>query len=136
MRGQPRGLTLLGRVVCSDATAELSVRRRIVAPLQMAIYCRLGGERSSSVWWAVVAGGGGLPDLSAQLGGRRRGRVGDLPGICAQLDHLAGARESLGVDAIWLSPFYASPMVDFGYDVSDHCAVDPTFGTLADFDGC
>ena len=60
--------------------------------------------------------------------------VGDLPGICAQLDHLAGAPESLGVDAIWLSPFYASPMVDFGYDVSDHCAVDPTFGTLADFD--
>ncbi len=35
---------------------------------------------------------------------------------------------------IWLSPFCASPMVDFGYDVSDHCAVDPTFGTLADFD--
>jgi alpha-glucosidase len=60
--------------------------------------------------------------------------IGDLPGICAQLDHLGGARESLGVDAIWLSPFYASPMVDFGYDVSDHCAVDPTFGTLADFD--
>ena len=60
--------------------------------------------------------------------------IGDLPGICARLDHLAGARESLGVDAIWLSPFYVSPMVDFGYDVSDHCAVDPTFGTLADFD--
>ena len=60
--------------------------------------------------------------------------VGDLPGICGQLDHLAGAPESLGVDAIWLSPFYASPMVDFGYDVSDHRAVDPTFGTLADFD--
>ncbi len=60
--------------------------------------------------------------------------VGDLPGMCGRLDHLGGARESLGVDAIWLSPFYASPMVDFGYDVSDHCAVDPTFGTLADFD--
>jgi alpha-glucosidase len=54
-----------------------------------------------------------------------------LPDICAQLDHLAGAPGSLGVDAIWLSPFYVSLMVDFGYDVSDHCAVDRRFGTLA-----
>jgi alpha-glucosidase len=60
--------------------------------------------------------------------------IGDLSGIRARLDHLRGAPESLGVDAIWLSPFYSSPMVDFGYDVSDHCAVDPAFGTLEDFD--
>ncbi|MBV9578883.1 MAG: hypothetical protein JO057_09860, partial [Chloroflexi bacterium] len=59
---------------------------------------------------------------------------GDLAGITSRLDHLAGAPDSLGVDAIWLSPFYRSPMVDFGYDVADHCAVDPRFGTLADFD--
>ncbi len=56
--------------------------------------------------------------------------VGDLPGITAHLDHVA----SLGVDAIWLSPFFTSPMLDFGYDVSDYCDVDPIFGTLADFD--
>jgi alpha-glucosidase len=56
--------------------------------------------------------------------------VGDLPGITAKLDYVA----SLGVDAIWLSPFFVSPMRDFGYDVADHCAVDPVFGTLADFD--
>ncbi len=56
--------------------------------------------------------------------------VGDLQGIRAHLDHLAW----LGVDAIWLSPFYRSPMADFGYDVSDYCDVDPLFGTLADFD--
>src|ERR1700744_4133700 len=56
--------------------------------------------------------------------------VGDLNGITAKLDHVA----SLGVDGIWLSPFFRSPMKDFGYDVSDYCDVDPTFGTLADFD--
>lgn len=56
--------------------------------------------------------------------------VGDLPGITARLDHVA----SLGVDAIWLSPFFTSPMADFGYDVADYREVDPVFGTLADFD--
>ena len=56
--------------------------------------------------------------------------IGDLPGITAHLAHVA----SLGVDAIWLSPFFTSPMKDFGYDVADYCDVDPIFGTLADFD--
>ena len=56
--------------------------------------------------------------------------VGDLPGITARLDHVS----ALGVDAIWISPFFKSPMKDFGYDVSDYRDVDPLFGTLADFD--
>ena len=56
--------------------------------------------------------------------------VGDLRGIAARLDHLS----ELGVAAIWLSPIYTSPMADFGYDVADYRDVDPTFGTLADFD--
>lgn len=56
--------------------------------------------------------------------------IGDLPGIVSRLEYLV----ELGVDALWLSPFYPSPMADFGYDVSDHCDVDPTFGTLDDFD--
>ena len=56
--------------------------------------------------------------------------VGDLPGIVRRLDHLAW----LGVDAVWVSPFYPSPMADFGYDVSDHTAVHPMFGTLRDFE--
>ncbi len=56
--------------------------------------------------------------------------VGDLPGIIDRLDYIAG----LGVDGIWISPFFKSPMADFGYDVSDFRAVDPMFGTLADFD--
>ena len=56
--------------------------------------------------------------------------IGDLRGIARQLDYLV----NLGVDAIWISPIYPSPMVDFGYDVADYCNVDPRFGTLADFD--
>jgi len=56
--------------------------------------------------------------------------VGDLDGIVQRLDYLV----DLGIDTIWLSPIYRSPMVDFGYDVTDHCDVDPLFGTLDDFD--
>jgi alpha-glucosidase len=56
--------------------------------------------------------------------------IGDLPGIRQRLDYLA----ALGVDAIWISPFYPSPMADFGYDIVDYCDVDPRFGTLDDFD--
>src|SRR4030081_2428039 len=56
--------------------------------------------------------------------------IGDLKGIERRLDYLAG----LGVGAIWISPIYSSPMVDFGYDITDYCDVDPRFGTLADFD--
>lgn len=61
--------------------------------------------------------------------------IGDLPGIIARLDYLNdGTEDSLGIDAIWVSPFYPSPQADFGYDVSDYCGVDPQFGTLEDFD--
>jgi alpha-glucosidase len=54
--------------------------------------------------------------------------IGDLPGIAARLDYLRW----LGVDAVWTSPFFRSPMADFGYDISDYCDVDPVFGTLED----
>src|ERR1035441_9203913 len=56
--------------------------------------------------------------------------IGDLNGITRRLDY----RRSLGVDAIWLSPIYPSPQVDFGYDISDYENIDPQYGTLADFD--
>src|SRR5262245_36175947 len=56
--------------------------------------------------------------------------VGDLRGIAERLPYLA----DLGVDAIWLSPVFTSPMADFGYDINDYCGIDPLFGTMADFD--
>ncbi len=56
--------------------------------------------------------------------------VGDLDGITSRLDHLA----DLGVDAVWLTPFYTSPQADHGYDVADYCDVDPLFGDLTAFD--
>ncbi|MBB1061718.1 alpha-glucosidase family protein [Marilutibacter spongiae] len=56
--------------------------------------------------------------------------VGDLPGIVEKIDYIA----RLGVDAIWISPFFKSPMADFGYDIADYRDVDPLFGTLEDFD--
>jgi len=56
--------------------------------------------------------------------------IGDLPGIVARLDYLRW----LGVDAIWISPIYPSPMKDFGYDVADYCAIHPMFGSMQEFD--
>ena len=56
--------------------------------------------------------------------------IGDLPGITSRLDYIA----KLGVDAIWISPFFKSPQKDFGYDVSDYCDINPEYGTLHDFD--
>lgn len=61
--------------------------------------------------------------------------IGDLAGIIEKLDYLNdGTPGSLGIDAIWFSPFFKSPEYDFGYDVADYCNIDPRFGTLADFD--
>src|SRR5580693_4415605 len=56
--------------------------------------------------------------------------VGDLNGITQRLDYL----QTLGVDAIWIAPMYPSPQVDFGYDIANYTAIDPQYGTLADFD--
>jgi glycosidase len=56
--------------------------------------------------------------------------IGDLNGIASRLEHLV----ELGIDAVWLSPIFTSPMADFGYDVADYCGIDPIFGTLEDFD--
>lgn len=81
----------------------------------------------SALWWRSAVVYQVYPRSFADSDGDG---VGDLAGISSRLDYVAG----LGVDAVWLSPIYRSPMVDFGYDVSDHTAVDPVFGDLDAFD--
>jgi alpha-glucosidase len=91
---------------------------------------RASGDRMSAQsvpWWKGAAVYQIYPRSFQDTNGDG---VGDLAGITQRLDYVAG----LGVDAIWISPFYTSPMRDFGYDVSNYCDVDPIFGTLADFD--
>jgi len=84
-------------------------------------------RQSSGEWWRGAAIYQIYPRSFQDSDGSG---VGDLRGITKRLGHVA----SLGVDAIWLSPFFRSPMADMGYDVSDYCDVDPMFGSLADFD--
>ena len=79
------------------------------------------------VWWEDAVVYEVYPRSFADAGGDG---VGDLPGLRSRLGYLA----DLGVDAIWLTPFYPSPLADGGYDVSDYRAVDPLLGTMADFD--
>jgi len=84
-------------------------------------------DASATPWWRGAAIYQIYPRSFADSNGDG---IGDLPGITARLDHIA----SLGVDAIWISPFFTSPMADYGYDVADYRDVDPSFGSLADFD--
>jgi alpha-glucosidase len=79
------------------------------------------------VWWEDAIVYQVYPRSFADAGGDG---VGDLPGLRSRLGFLAG----LGINAIWLTPFYPSPLADGGYDVSDYCDVDPRLGTMADFD--
>lgn len=82
---------------------------------------------ASNEWWRTAVIYQIYPRSFADANGDG---LGDLQGITARLEHVA----HLGVDAVWLSPFYTSPQYDAGYDVADYCNVDPLFGTLEDFD--
>ena len=82
-------------------------------------------RRSSEPWWKSAVIYQIYPRSFQDANGDG---VGDLAGVLQRLDYLV----DLGVDALWLSPFYRSPMADFGYDVSDHVSVDPIFGDMAD----
>ena len=81
----------------------------------------------SNEWWRSAVIYQIYPRSFADLNGDG---IGDLPGITSRLEALG----ELGINAVWLSPFMASPQKDAGYDVADYCSVDPIFGTLADFD--
>lgn len=82
---------------------------------------------SESIWWRGAVIYQIYPRSFLDTNGDG---VGDLPGIIERLDYIAG----LGVDAIWISPFFKSPMADFGYDIADYREVDPLFGNMADFE--
>ena len=82
---------------------------------------------NSAAWWRTATGYQIYPRSFADSNGDG---IGDIPGIIDRLDHLA----DLGIGFIWLSPVYASPMVDNGYDISDYRNIAPEFGTLDDMD--
>jgi alpha-glucosidase len=84
-------------------------------------------DRSSETWWRDGIFYQVYPRSFQDSGADG---VGDLRGIIERLPYL----ESLGIDAVWLSPIFPSPMADFGYDISDYTGIDPLFGTMADFD--
>ena len=88
-------------------------------------------EQPDAPWWTGAVIYQVYPRSFADANGDG---IGDLPGLMAHLDHLAGTDASLGVDAVWLSPIYPSPLADFGYDISDFTDVAAEFGTLADLD--
>ena len=87
----------------------------------------MGPADDGAEWWRTAVIYQIYPRSFADANGDG---IGDLAGITERLDALV----SLGIDAVWLSPFYPSPQRDAGYDVADYCEVDPLFGTLADFD--
>src|SRR5215469_13173524 len=84
-------------------------------------------KQSNSPWWrnAVI-----YEIYPRSFGDSNGDGIGDLNGITQHLDYL----HDLGVDAIWIAPFFPSPQVDFGYDISDYRAIDPQYGSMADFD--
>lgn len=108
-------------------------RKRVLAVfLVSAIACLVAvqagyGAASNNDWWkrAVI-----YEIYPRSFGDTNGDGIGDLNGITEHLDYL----KELGIDAIWITPFYPSPQVDFGYDISDFRGVDPQFGTIADFD--
>src|ERR1700751_1762279 len=100
--------------LCAQSTAQ-------------AVEARQSSQTSADPWWKHAVIYEIYPRSFQDSNGDG---VGDINGITSRLDYL----RDLGIDAIWLCPVYPSPLVDFGYDISDYTAIDPLYGTLADFD--
>ncbi len=103
------------------------VRRLLAMLLPLCLVCATGNARADAPWWprAVI-----YEVYLRSFADANGDGVGDLRGVTDRLPYL----QRLGVDAIWLTPFYPSPQIDFGYDIADYQSVDPRFGSLADFD--
>ena len=131
MRKKPRTQRKLSIHQCEKPLRAWSVPSSPFPPCSsLAIACtlrRLRLRRRLSPWWdgAVI-----YEIYPRSFQDSNGDGVGDLNGITQRLDYL----QRLGVDAIWLTPVYPSPQVDFGYDISDYTAIDPLYGTMADFD--
>ena len=106
---------------------EISVLKNKPVPRAKTKQTRVHSARPGSPWWKHAVIYEIYPRSFQDSNGDG---VGDLNGIIARLDYL----QDLGVDAFWLTPIYPSPLVDFGYDISDYENIDPQYGTLADFD--
>jgi len=101
--------------------------RRLLLPIIALLAATLPAQKPAEPWWQHAVIYEIYPRSFQDSNGDG---IGDLNGITQRLDYL----QHLGVDAIWLTPIYPSPQVDFGYDISDYTAIDPQYGTLADFD--
>lgn len=108
-------------------TTEASLLPEVQAPVDFFDGIVPANRSTSTDWWRGAAIYQIYPRSFQDTNGDG---IGDLRGITVRLPYIA----ALGVDAVWISPFFKSPMRDFGYDISDYCDVDPMFGTLADFD--
>jgi alpha-glucosidase len=105
----------------------MKARPLVLLALAALCACSSPPSQTEAPWWQTGVVYQVYPRSFQDSGGDG---IGDLKGVTSRLDYL----NELGIDAIWLSPMFRSPMKDFGYDISDFLAVDPRFGTLEDFD--
>jgi len=123
-----RNIALCGLLLAAlVATLPGHAAAQSTAPVQVAAAMPTNPYAADADWWkhAVI-----YELYPRSFADSNNDGTGDLNGITQHLDYL----QKLGVDAIWLTPMFPSPQVDFGYDVSDYRAVDPQYGTLKDFD--
>jgi alpha-glucosidase len=118
-----RPLAFLLTILLSVAVCASSVAAQAAAPAQ----AKQQTQAAPAPWWKHAIIYEIYPRSFQDSNGDG---VGDLRGITSRLDYL----QELGIDAIWITPFFPSPQIDFGYDISDYTAIDPQYGTMADFD--